>query len=536
MPSLSDIPVEVLLDSFLPVLDVKDLINLGRTSKAFHEIVKDDFLWKLRCDRDFNFNGEKTARTSGWMFIYKGLYKPKCYVWGNKSDGRLGIRNFPRVSAGDVPFPVLLDVPGSKRIVDIVAGGWSMHFLDSLGNVFVTGALDAESYFSSSIGYANPRRVSQVPIRLQLPNPVKALSCGRKHLLAIDSIGDIWTFVSWACPFRLVTPAFDRTSSESTIAQIECGWTYSCALTASGEIYAWWPFGNVLREIYSSKMREMDVEMTMNSHESGVIPCAYWDLEHTPSRLPALPHLPSLAHLSLQDEGENELKIIKIAAMENVLIALTNKGHVMRFGRLNDENALAQGRWQYLPYFSETSKIVKHRIFSGTNEGNSDLRPPTDVQITHISAQYRHFVAYSTGADSIVLRGSTETQQNSFAEIIPKLQYKSVISVVLGDYHNAALTADGKVYTWGAFSAGALGLGDPKDIIGQPGGFVSRPLNGVIQDVAVPTEVRFDHGLKKKKNQFCFGIAAAGWHTGALVIDLDPDVRCRPWFASSSSD
>lgn len=144
-------------------------------------------------------------------------------------------------------------------------------------------------------------------------------------------------------------------------------------------------------------------------------------------------------------------------------------------------------------------------------------------------------MAYSTGTDSIVLRGDTEKQPEHIAEIIPALQYKSVISVVLGDYHSAALTADGKLFTWGAFSQGALGLGDPKDIeIGQPGGFARQEHRDAarsgfrsarVPDVAVPTEVRFDHGLKKRKDRFCFAVTAAGWHTGALAIDLDPDVR-----------
>jgi len=162
------------------------------------------------------------------------------------------------------------------------------------------------------------------------------------------------------------------------------------------------------------------------------------------------------------------------------------------------------------------------------------LHPPTDVQITHISAHFEHFVAYSTGADSVVLRGTTNTQAEDQAEIIPALQYKSVISVVLGDYHSAALTADGKLYTWGAFSQGALGLGDPKDIeAGQAGGYATeRDRNAArsglrpharVPNVTVPTEVRFDHGLKKRKDRFCFAVAAAGWHTAALVIDLDPD-------------
>jgi len=39
--------------------------------------------------------------------------------------------------------------------------------------------------------------------------------------------------------------------------------------------------------------------------------------------------------------------------------------------------------------------------------------------------------------------------------------------------------------------------------------------------VLVPTEVRFDHGRKTPKDRFCFSVTAAGWHTGALVVDLE---------------
>jgi hypothetical protein len=35
--------------------------------------------------------------------------------------------------------------------------------------------------------------------------------------------------------------------------------------------------------------------------------------------------------------------------------------------------------------------------------------------------------------------------------ILPKLQNQGVISVVLGDYHFGALTASGKLFTWGKY-------------------------------------------------------------------------------------
>lgn len=125
--------------------------------------------------------------------------------------------------------------------------------------------------------------------------------------------------------------------------------------------------------------------------------------------------------------------------------------------------------------------------------------------------------------------------------ILPTLQApnNTIISVVLGDYHFGALTDTGKLLTWGGFSKGALGLGDPNDLdVGAPGGFktqwekdssVSETLAGRggmnPEEATVPGEVKFDWEEKKAgrkaQERYCFGATAAGWHMGALVIDLE---------------
>lgn len=156
--------------------------------------------------------------------------------------------------------------------------------------------------------------------------------------------------------------------------------------------------------------------------------------------------------------------------------------------------------------------------------------------LSKITANFQHFVAYSTGSSSIVLVGDTDTKPDSRPKVIPQLQNKSIISVVIGDYHNAALTANGKLLTWGAYSNGALGLGDPLKLEpGTPGGFANaRDLQKAqergrigptaLPAVDVPTEIRFDHNSKRKRERFCFAATAAGWHTGALVIDLEVNI------------
>jgi len=230
-------------------------------------------------------------------------------------------------------------------------------------------------------------------------------------------------------------------------------------------------------------------------------------------------------------EMKDETKLIKIAAFDNNLIGLTNEGHVLKFDSLSNEASSARGQWTYLPNFSEVDRVRQHPVFSPPEgEEKLMLEPPETMQITHISAHYQTFVAYSIRSSSIVLMGNQESEAESHPTVLPELQNKGVISVVLGDYHFGALTATGKLYTWGHYSKGALGLGDPSDIEpGQPGGFLTQDhrqmaLNrrrGEPPKVNVPTEVRFDHEEKRRKEMFCFAAAAAGWHMGALVIDLE---------------
>jgi SCF-associated factor 1 len=44
--------------------------------------------------------------------------------------------------------------------------------------------------------------------------------------------------------------------------------------------------------------------------------------------------------------------------------------------------------------------------------------------------------------------GDVNTNEESQPKLIPELQNRSVISIVLGDYHYGALTADGQLLTW----------------------------------------------------------------------------------------
>ena len=81
-PTLTDLPVEVLIDNILPVVDLADLGSLAATNKSMAAICADDTFWKRKCLDDFNFHSGETARTSGWKVLYRGLFRPRIFVWG----------------------------------------------------------------------------------------------------------------------------------------------------------------------------------------------------------------------------------------------------------------------------------------------------------------------------------------------------------------------------------------------------------------------------------------------------------------------
>lgn len=168
--------------------------------------------------------------------------------------------------------------------------------------------------------------------------------------MTLDANSTVWTFRSWGRPFRLVSPLLDCSSPETTPAQIECGWGYCTVLAKSGDVYAWWPFGEFFDDHYRRTNGELDEDESTRAivHEGEVIiPCHTWEINRDPVKLPVLPDLPDLPTVGLSEgDREKETKLIKIAALDSCLVGLTNKGHVLKIDGLTDENSIQI--WRYV--------------------------------------------------------------------------------------------------------------------------------------------------------------------------------------------
>ncbi|KZT50510.1 RCC1/BLIP-II protein [Calocera cornea HHB12733] len=530
--SLSSLPVEVLLDNLLDFLALADLAHLSATSRFFHALCNDDILWKRKLIEDFNYPRVLDARTSGYKLLYKGMKQPKVYAWGSVENGRLGLsaqeinRSVVRAFGG-VPQPVELEFFSQKgiQIVQLTAGGWSFNALDSTGTLWVWGQLNASVFAFNGDPFSHPGRRAVVPHRINFSDSVKfrSVASGRSQFSALDSRGSVWTFRSWGRPYRLVSPHLAR------VEQIACGWDFSAALTATGEVYIWWPgngeFARVGDEHEAAEARPRQP----GREREGIIEATGWEMSAEPLELPSLG--------SLEDPrgqaATEPLKIVQIACGTDFVVALTNANQVLKIdvgegGGDDGFQMLRQSfrtgrRWVYLPLFSEAKRVAMLPAFQ------SGKPVPEDMRITHVSAQFNTFVAYSTGSSSVVLMGTSGHGPDMSPSVVPALQHRNVISVVLGDYHRAALTAQGELLTWGSFSSGALGLGDPYKLEpGTPGGFRTigerdrgQRTRQTPPEVEEPTPVNFHFGQENASPTFCFSAAAAGWHVGALVLDLE---------------
>jgi SCF-associated factor 1 len=82
MVLITQLPVELVIDSLLPCLALPDLLALACTCKFFAIICADDTFWKRKTSEEYNFSGADSARTSGFKHVYMGLRNPRVFVWG----------------------------------------------------------------------------------------------------------------------------------------------------------------------------------------------------------------------------------------------------------------------------------------------------------------------------------------------------------------------------------------------------------------------------------------------------------------------
>ncbi|KAK4049027.1 hypothetical protein OIV83_004388 [Microbotryomycetes sp. JL201] len=593
---LSKLPLDLITDNILPLLPTSTVLNLAATSRSYHRFVTGiecETVWQRRCSREFHFPVRQSGRRRGWLILYQRLSKSSTWVWGSKDNGRMGLagsegRLRERIISGGLVVPTRLQL--GMSIVALAAAGWSFHALTSEGYIISWGTFDGGQFVMGNAPLSNPGRIIQQP--MAHPNrpemeEVVDLKAGRGHVLAKSWSGKVYEFRCLGRTAQICDSEgrWGRAShsDQDAVVAIEAGWEHSLVLTRAGDAFIWWQSGpgtiaEAAKAVGESRLTDATCQ--------GVL----FPLEVESVRLPDLP-----------DATEGE-RIRLIASGDTFVIALTTLSRLFfldvsnvpdRAGQLGhagsdepddspDRSRASRERlamaflsgqrgWRPMTRFYEADQFQ-------SLDGFRESKPPASTRITHISAHFKSFFAYSVPADSnldssVVLQGNDEWTENVDPIVVPELQHCSVIKVAQGDYHNLALTSDGHVLSWGSFSSGALGLGHPQlsntplsveqshwststsitagnDVPpprahpGEPGvrfpGFVRtrpvQPLPPPPDKVETPMLIRFpgdvdetltelDVDLKKEgkrrtQGKFVFEVTAGGWHSGALAVEI----------------
>jgi SCF-associated factor 1 len=188
-------------------------------------------------------------------------------------------------------------------------------------------------------------------------------------------------------------------------------------------------------------------------------------------------------------EEDGDPEIIGLMVGDHFLVYLTREGHVYR-ATISDDA------------FAASTPITSFRLEQFV----------TTPKLSYISGSFNHFGLFNTAGD--VLFGDEKAQHDTPPRIDPTFQRCGVISLAWGDWHALALFEDGSMFAWGRElrANGCLGMGY-RDM--EHAREMQLQVDELSVGSRVPRAVTWF-----SRDRFAFCVAAAGWHSAALVANF----------------
>ena len=315
---------------------------------------------------------------------------------------------------------------------------------------------------------------------LEFSEPIQRISVGRRFCLALAESGSLYIvdidFTSSAM-VKLTTEDVIRElpTKEHSVVHIAAGWRYAAAVIKGIGLMVW-KSGLPRPEPYIVNFPPMEKQRT----------CKARVISRTEE---------------IDNESRNELEIIGLMVGDGYLVYLTQEGTVHRV-------------------------TITDETFDATDSPSSFLLEQftTTPQLSYLSGSFYHFGLFNTAGE--VLIGNVSTKPNSPPITPAGLQHRGVIGLSWGDWHALALCDDGSILSWGKElrANGCLGMGyrDTEE---------ARSMGLTIERNEVSSvEPRKITGFGGIEDKFAFCVAAAGWHSAALVADFKvQEPRKREW-------
>jgi len=337
--------------------------------------------------------------------------------------------------------------------------------------------LEGDQFFGGTKG---------TPTLIAFPEEIDRIAVGRRNFLALSESGQIYTVehdFQYINTAKIGSPDIleELPSKKNRVVHMAAGWRYAAAV-----------FKGIGLMVWKSERTDEERQQVISSP----LPPSSTERIYKARKVLRIEEIEN-------PEAIKDLEIIGLMVGDGYLVYLTRSGTVHRVNVTDD-------------IFASTSPPESFCLEKFTTS------PP----LCYLSGSFDHFGLFNTTGS--VLVGNHQTGSTTPPEIMPGLQEKDIIALSWGDWHALALCEDGSILSWGReLSAnGCLGLGYKNwEEARQTGLVVNRG------EVVTPEgETRRIPGFGGAEDKFAFCVAAAGWHSAALVADFKvKEVRKRDW-------
>ena len=158
---------------------------------------------------------------------------------------------------------------------------------------------------------------------------------------------NVWIIIRPDRPFIIESDLINNEHADSTPIQVVCSYEYSAILTRSGEIYIIWPFDEYVTGAYEKRCKGSSTRFKIKGNS---ISCKTWKLKSELHKLREIGDLPELDQRHGSPGSKSPPKIISIAATDNFLVGLTDKGHILQINQFDvySKTQIKDQNWVYV--------------------------------------------------------------------------------------------------------------------------------------------------------------------------------------------
>ncbi len=449
---LLDLPTELILQ-IVSYLDLRAFLSFTSTCRALHDsqYLDDHQYWSSLLRETFRVPNQPVLQNDGRRErkLFKRMQtQTRLYTWGDNSKCCLGhsvrITTPGGIRGGQrkVSWPEKMeDVDSLGVISDLQCGGWSTTLLTAKGALHTVGVVNGldirQGVERKPHALSYPPGFPHPSDRYDSSTAIKQFSCGRAHILGLTDSGWIWSWHDAQSPsLRPLFVTHDRVEhgqkhGEGGVLKVVAGWNKSAALVKGVGIVLWDP----LRRPHDDTQFEDAVLLL----EDAIVPKTSFAQSSTAGRY----------RHALSDSQEDEVgEVRNFIVLEQLVVFNTHLGKAFVAEILwNDSNRMIGEPFQ-LPVSAD-----------GTEETSFVTDVQGSFQSFGVFTSSGEVLTSKQERVLDLLHGQLDDK--ALFTSIPALQRRNVVQLAFGDYHFHALHSDGRITSYGSEpqSCGALGLG-----------------------------------------------------------------------------